>query len=176
VAVTADGVEIATHELGGAGDAPVLVATDLPLGRDDRSWMAEQARRRRTTFASRAEARRHFGSRSPLDAVDAEVLDAYVAHGFEDTEDGGVRLKCRSLDEAAVYATATAHDAYGRLGQVLCRVAVARGSASDVPPPDTGLLPQPTTLVLDGLGHLGPLERPQQVAGSVLDFLAGCER
>lgn len=154
---------------------PVLVAADPPLGRDGGNWLAEQARRRRTTFASREEALRHYRSRPPLETLDGDVLRAYVDHGFEDTVDGRVRLKCLPDHEAAVYETATAHDAYTRLGDVTCAVAVARGSESDLPPPDTGALPDPHVAILDGLGHLGPLERPGQVAASMLAFFAGCE-
>ena len=148
---------------------PVLVAADPPLGPDRGSWLAEQARRRRATFGSREDAVRHFSTRPPLDALDAEVLRAYVDHGVGD--DG--RLKCRPEDEAAVYETATAHDAYRRLPDVACGVVVACGSASDACPPEdvVARLPDGRVEILDGLGHLGPLECPAGVASSMLRAL-----
>jgi pimeloyl-ACP methyl ester carboxylesterase len=151
---------------------PVLVAADPPLGPDRGSWLAEAARRRRASFASREEAVRHFSSRPPFDALDPEVLGAYVDHGL--TAAG--QLKCRPEDEAAVYETATAHDAYGRLPEVACPVLVACGSASEACAPAharalAARLPQGRCEVLDGLGHLGPLERPAAVAASILAFV-----
>ena len=155
---------------------PILVAADPPLGRDDDNWLAAAARRRRTTFASRPEALRHFAATPPFDAFDPEVLRAYVDHGLEEDGEGGVRLKCRPQDEAAVYETATAHDAYGRLDQVTCPVVVACGSESEVCTPEqagahAARLPRGQVEVLDGLGHLGPLERPHQVASSVMELM-----
>lgn len=160
---------------------PVLVAADPPLGRDHDSWLASRARRRRTTFASREDAFRHYSSKPPLEAMAPEVLRAYVDHGFEDAEEGVVRLKCRPDDEAAVYETATAHDAYARLAEVACPVAVACGSETEGCTPERARghvqrLPRGRSEVLDRIGHLGPLERPEQVASSVLRFFTGAGR
>ena len=157
---------------------PVLVAADPPLGRDDDSVLAARARRRHVSFPSKEDARRHFAAKPPLAAVDPDVLTAYVDHGFTTAGDGEVRLKCQPEHEAVVYETATSHDAWGRLPEVACPVAVACGAESDGCPPlrarsHVDRLPQGRTEVLDGLGHLGPLERPDQVASSVAAFFAG---
>lgn len=154
---------------------PVIVPADPPLGPDDDSLLGAQARRRRTTFASRDEARRHYASKPPLDAVSPEALQAYVEHGFEDAEDGGVQLKCAPGHEAAVYEMATAHDAYARLPDVACPVTVACGSLTEGCTPERARshverLPQGRREVVDDVGHLGPLERPELVACSVGRF------
>lgn len=156
---------------------PVIVPADPPLGRDSDSWLAAHARRRRTTFASRKEACGHYGSKPPLDTLSPESLRAYVDHGFEDTDDGGVRLKCRPEDEATVYEMATAHDAYARLPEITCPVMVACGSRTE------GCTPERATAhadrlrggcseVVDGVGHFGPLERPARVASSIGRFFS----
>ncbi|MDQ3570647.1 MAG: alpha/beta hydrolase [Actinomycetota bacterium] len=155
---------------------PVIVPADPPLGRDDASWLAVQARRRRTTFASREEARRHYASKAPWDALDPEALRAYVDHGFEDAGDEGVRLKCRPEDEATVYEMATAHDAYARLPEIMCPVTVACGDLSESctsTPAGSHAhrLPGGRSEVLAGAGHLGPLEQPERVATSIRRFL-----
>ncbi len=159
---------------------PVIVAADPPLGRDDDSVLGARARRRRTSFASRQEALAHYASKPPLDSVDPEALQAYVDHGFDDDGGGGVRLKCRPEDEATVYETATAHDAYGRLPEVACPVAVACGSVSEGCTPERARshverLARGRSLILAGLGHLGPLERPDLVAASIAAYFAGIE-
>ena len=106
-----------------------------------------------------------------------DVLQAYVDHGItgDGDGDGRVRLKCHPEDEARVYETATAHDAWGRLPEVACPVAVACGSESEGCPPPRARsfverLPQGRTEVLEGLGHLGPLEHPDLVASSMAAF------
>jgi len=156
---------------------PVIVAADPPLGRDDDSVLGARARHRRPTFASRDEALHHYASKPPLAGVAPEALQAYVDHGFDDAG-GEVRLKCDPEHEATVYEMATAHDAYGRLPEIACPVAVACGSESEGCTPDRARghvdrLPRGHTEVLAGLGHLGPLERPDLVASSVVRFFAG---
>ena len=156
---------------------PVIMPVDPPLGRDDSSWRGARARRRRTRFASREEAYGHYASKPPLDALAPEALQAYVDHGFEDADDGGVRLKCRPEDEASVYEMATAHDAYARLPDVACPVLVACGSHTEGCTPDRACehadrLPLGRSEVVAGLGHLGPLERPELVAVSIRRFFS----
>ncbi|MFN2607605.1 MAG: alpha/beta fold hydrolase [Acidimicrobiales bacterium] len=160
---------------------PVIVPADPPLGRDEDSWLAAQVRRRRTTFASREEARQHYASKPPLDALDPDALRAYVDHGFADTGDGRMRLKCHPDDEAQVYEMATAHDAYTRLPEVGCPVTVACGSASDGCSPKRGRthaerLPAGRHEELAGLGHFGPLQDPAAVATSVRRAFAAVRR
>ncbi len=154
---------------------PVIVPADPPLGRDDDSWLAGLARRRRTTFASKDEARRHYASKPPMDTLDPAALRAYVEHGFEDADPAGVRLKCRPDHEATVYEMATAHDAYARLGEVRCPVIVACGSRTEACTPERArchaqCLPSGRVEVLPDLGHFGPLERPHAVASSLRRF------
>ncbi len=160
---------------------PVIVPADPPLGRDEDNWLAAQARRRRTTFASRDEACRHYASKRPMSDMTPEALRAYVDHGFADCDDGGVQLKCRPDAEAAVYEMATAHDAYARLADVGCPVAVSCGSETEGCTPERARchverLPRGRTEVLDQVGHLGPLERPDRVAASMLRFLSEAGR
>jgi pimeloyl-ACP methyl ester carboxylesterase len=155
---------------------PIILAADPPLGRDRENWLAARTRGRRAAFASREEALRHFQMRPPLNTLHPEALRAYVDHGLADAEGGGVQLKCRPADEATVYETATAHDAWGRLPEVACPVTVACGAGSEVCPPPrasavAGRLPQGRLEVFQGPGHLGPLERPAEVAAAIIRSL-----
>ncbi len=88
-----------------------------------------------------------------------------------------MRLKCRPEHEALVHEMATAHDGFARLGQVRCPVVVAGGSASEAFVPalvraQVAALPDASVEVVTGLGHLGPLEDPPAVAGSIESLLA----
>lgn len=156
---------------------PVIVPADPPLGRDDDSWLAAHARRRRVTFASRQEALDHYASKPPLDALTPEALRAYVDHGFEDADGAGVRLKCHPEDEATVYEMATAHDAYARLPDVTCPVMVACGSMTEGCTPDRACshadrIPGGHSEVVAEVGHFGPLEKPERVAASIRRFFS----
>lgn len=157
---------------------PVLIDADPTLGRDLGNWLATGARRRRDVFADREEAYGHYAARPPLASLDPHALRAYVDHGFEDDGAGGVRLKCRPEVEATVYETATDHDTFPRLSEVRCPVLVACGSESDAFRPEVAAdvarrMPAGRSEVVPGVGHFGPLERPDVVAGSVQAFVGG---
>ena len=156
---------------------PVIVPADPPLGRDPDNWLSQRARARRATFASRPEALGHYAARSPLSEIDPGVLRAYVEHGLEDVADGGVRLKCRPEHEALVYEMATAHDCFTHLSRVRCLVTLVRGGRSEAYRPKlfeelADRLARSRSEVLPELSHLGPLEDPDAVAGSILRALA----
>ncbi len=134
--------------------------------------LAEGARRRREVFASRQAARDNYASKLPMSTWDPAALDAYVDWGFDDLDDGTVRLKCRGESEARTYEMSTRHGAFERLGEIGCPVVVAAGETS------TALMPGITDLqareipnghaeILPGLGHFGPMEDPAAVAASI---------
>ena len=155
---------------------PVLMEAGPPGTDGIGARLAAGARRRRDGFPSREEAYRHYAGRPPLSSLAPEALRAYVDHGFADDGRGGVTLKCRREVEAAVYESATAHDAVARLGEVACPVMVACGSGSDACPPGVAAghahrLSAGRAEIVPGVGHFGPLERPDVVAASVRDFL-----
>lgn len=154
---------------------PVLVAADPPLGPDPDSWLAAATRKRRDGFASRDEAYDHYRSTHWVSVAPA-VLRAFVDHGLRDLADGTVALKCRPEREAMIYEMGTAHDAYPRLGDVRCPVALVRGELTDALGP--GALEDVATHlhraqieVVTGVGHLGPMEAPEAVASSIRSFV-----
>lgn len=135
--------------------------------------MAAGARRRRHVFVSRDAAYAAFAGKPPLSVLAPHALEAYVDFGFEDLEDGTVRLKCRPEHEALVYEHGLSHPAYRHLPDVGCPVTVACGELTDTVGPAaadrlSGRLPHGRTEVLGGLGHFGPLEDPDAVAAAVL--------
>jgi pimeloyl-ACP methyl ester carboxylesterase len=146
-----------------AGDHP------LPTG----------ARRRREAFPSPASALDNFSSKPPFDHLDPMALRGYIDGGFEvipggDGGDGtAVRLRCRRDDEADVYLGGFSHPAYARLHQIRCPVTLGCGQLTDAFGPamleaDALELGDARIEVLPVMGHFGPLERPAQVARSVI--------
>jgi pimeloyl-ACP methyl ester carboxylesterase len=134
--------------------------------------LTEGALRRREVFPSRDEAYANFASKPPFSALDPDALRAYVDHGFADTGDGSVRLKCRPADEAQMYRMGSAHHAFSRFPDVRCPVVVACGGTSTAFGPalielQAARLSHARTEVLPSLGHFGPLEDPPAVAASI---------
>lgn len=143
---------------------------------DGANPLAESARRRRPTFSSRPEALARYASRPPLGIFRADVLSAYVEHGFADTPDGEVTLRCTPEDEAAVF------DAGGKptietMGSVEAPTLVVCGG-SDPSPGPADVAPLVADALANGqlrrhpdLTHFGPFQDPDGIARDAIDFL-----
>jgi pimeloyl-ACP methyl ester carboxylesterase len=139
------------------------------------SSLARGARRRRRQFGSRSEARANYAAKAPLDALDPDALDAYVAGGFVADEDGSVILACEPEIEAAVFEQGFRHRAFERLGAVRCPVTVACGRPDPGParlaPAVAAGLPNAELVTHGRLGHFGPLEDPAAIAADCIVHL-----
>ena len=149
-----------------------IVFPPLDLDGEPPNPLAEGARRRRTTFASADDAYANFASKPPLSELHPAALAAYVEHGFEELDDGSLRLRCEPEVEAQTYEMGMRHDAFARLGEVRCPVTVLRGRV-DRPGP-ASVAPLVAEALLAGvledhpeLGHFGPLEDPAAMAASI---------
>jgi pimeloyl-ACP methyl ester carboxylesterase len=136
--------------------------------------MAESTRRRREVFAGRDEAYAHYLNKPPFSELAPDAVRAYVDYGFEDLADGTVRLRCRKEDEATIYEMALHHGAFERLGEVTCQVRIVCGGTLPHFGPDqiaamAARLPAGQIEILPGLGHFGPMQRPDVVALSIAD-------
>jgi len=151
---------------------PVVYPGEVPLPPDRDNPMSVAARRRTAVFASRRDALANFSGKAPFDRLDPEALAAYVDNGFEPAEDRTIALRCRREHESEVFAHAFSHDAFAHLPEVRCAVTLACGADTDAFGVDflerfAARLPHPTTAVVAGIGHLGPLEDPALVGASV---------
>lgn len=134
--------------------------------------LAVGARRRREVFESRQAAYERYRSKPPFSGFADVALRAYVEHGFDDLDDGTVRLKCRAEDEARVYEHGHSHRAFLDAGSVTCPVTLAYGSDTDamgawVVEPLAARLPSARVEVLQGRTHFGPFEDPDDFAARV---------
>lgn len=140
------------------------------------NFLAESARRRRSTFPSREEALARYASRRPLDRFRADVLHAYVTHGFADADDGSIVLRCRPEDESATF-DAPAKPSVEDMAAVDVPVVVAVGDQDTGPgpamwcPPLAETLPAGRLRRYAHLGHFGPFQDPDTIADDAADFL-----
>jgi pimeloyl-ACP methyl ester carboxylesterase len=159
---------------------PIIFRREPDFG-GARPEFLDGVRRRRATFASRAEAIERYGSRPPLDVLDPATLAAYVEHGFVDDPAGGIRLACAPDVEARVFAEFLDRG-FDRLGEVAADVVVGAGSIERTERPGgppwreiAGRIPGARFELFDGLDHFGPFAagRCDAMASFLRSFL-GC--
>ncbi len=155
---------------------PELVGSD-PTGRGP-SPLAQLARKRRPTFASRRAAEANYRSKPPFSAFDPEALRCYVEDGLVDLPDGSVGLACAREDEAAVFEGAPHSPTWDELPAVRAPVAVISGTDMSDPvarfaPLIARRLPRGGYRALEGLDHFGPMTRPHLIGEVMAAALAG---
>jgi pimeloyl-ACP methyl ester carboxylesterase len=147
---------------------PPFERRDLPL--------AVGAEKRTRSFSSRSAARQRF-SNGPFGTWDSEVLDLYADHAFRPTDDGWT-LKCEPTAEAEVYRQGSNVDTWNRLSEIECGVVVVTADESDShQDPYRSLLIErfrsATSVILEGVGHLAPMEAPEVVGDAIAYALSG---
>jgi pimeloyl-ACP methyl ester carboxylesterase len=137
--------------------------------------MAGPARRRRSSFPSKAEVLQRYAARPPLNVLRADSLAAYVEHGFEELADGSVRLKCSGEDEARTFNAAMTMDPDAVKGLAM-PTTVAIGARAGEPNPArmapgvVARLKAARMLVYPHLGHFGPFQDPESIAADVVEL------
>ena len=152
---------------------PIAAVTDQPPPPGSGGLLSLGARKRRAEFPSRDAAFDNYKGKGPFASFTDDALRAYVEHGFADTPDGSVKLKCEPEQEARTYEMAMSHRAYGRLDAVRCPVTFLAGEiapAMALPALEamaTRLGDRGIAIELDGLDHFGPMADPDRIAAIV---------
>lgn len=135
--------------------------------------MAERARRRREVFASRDEAFDRFSTSASFAKCTPEALWSYVDYGFEDLDDGTVRLKCRAATEAEVFDNYR-NGLFGRLSTVTTPTMVVAsgdgGRAASVAPLIAEYIAGAHLNRLENNTHMAPLEDPPGLAAYIDEY------
>lgn len=143
-----------------------------PLAEGGKS-LAEGARRRKTRFASRSEARERLQKKPPMQSWAESAFEAYLAHGLE--EDGAeVVLRCPGAIEAWCYEQRSAYDVFERLGEVQTEVLLVSGGHSPLLPlveAQNRRLPRAAIRLIPGTGHFAPQEQPEALAAIAREWL-----
>jgi len=140
------------------------------LGIVDRVTPAGATRDRRSTWATREEAKAHFRSRPLFRNFAEECLDDYVNHGL--VHDHEFHLKIDPAIEYQIYRTIP-HDMMRHLPKLRVPAAFIGGADSDVVRRVrlAGMKPKFRLRKVPG-GHLFPFERPREAARSIAQALA----
>jgi len=181
-------IDFAGHSMGGA----TIVRTELRQpGTIRRAWLFEPiifpnvpdrppsplvdlALKRRATFESHEAAIERYASRPPFDAIDREVLEDYVRHGFEPIREG-VTLKCAPTSEAATFINADP-TLFDRVHAITTPIEIVGSTDGDVPalfaPRAAAEIPSATYSCWDGGTHFGPFADPARAAEEIRAFIS----
>ena len=142
--------------------------------------MIAAARNRRATFDSYEAAIERYSSKPPMQFFDADILRAYVEHGFAPTGDAGsnqVGLRCTPEHEARTFETGGTHGFWDVLPEVDTRVVVVSGKVEEERSP-AGIaasvaerLPNGSYIELTTGNHLTPFITPDVIADLLRDTL-----
>lgn len=147
------------------------------LGLGDRSPLVRAALHRRRTFPTSQACFDHYRARSLFSRWSDAALWDYVQAGTRERSDGQLELAYPPEWEAHIFRTVPT-DVWRDLARLTTPVLVIRGELSDTFVPDAlqrlqRRLPHAHFVTIPGAGHLAPMERPLDVASSILTFLAG---
>lgn len=133
--------------------------------------MAARAARRRARWASRAEAASGYEGKALFRDWAPGVLADYLEDGLVE-EETGVQLACAPAWEAATFA-AHAHDFWGAVRRAPAPLSVlaANSPTTTVWPPARARFRRcgAVLTMLDGLGHLAPMQDPARCARFIVD-------
>ena len=135
--------------------------------------MANLARKRREVFPSRTAAYNNYRSKLPFSTIDDDALRSYVQWGFDDLDDGTVRLKCRGEHEAAIFSNSFT-DTLERLPQIGCKVTLGLAEFTNpgflmAVPLQAEQLRHGTLRHFPDRTHFGILERIDEMATVIRD-------
>jgi pimeloyl-ACP methyl ester carboxylesterase len=132
------------------------------------SPLVEGARRRRKTFATRAEAFANYASKPPMNAFDSRALHAFVDHGFRDVSNH-IELKCAPEHEARNFEMGTIHETWDQLKNLQVPTWIVSGAQHSGQP--SGFAASIAEQIANShfvewqdLGHFGPMQQPERLA------------
>jgi len=149
---------------------PFDVAAAVRAGAAIPNPMADQAAKRRSHFASRADARAAWHGRGVFRTWADADLDAYIAGGMIDTADGAA-LACTPAYESATFRSVSSHIEPAMAALHCPFILLAGEQGSTVRDAELAAFAGHPACVraerLAGTTHFLPLERPEQVEAAI---------
>jgi len=130
--------------------------------------LASKSIKRRNGWHDAGEAKEYLLSRGLFRAWDGEMLDLYIRHGLLENGAGGLQLACSPRREAALFMGGIRLNPWPYLEKVSCPVLVIEGGESENRAfidlkKAAGLFPRGSYRLVEGAGHLIPMERPGEI-------------
>jgi pimeloyl-ACP methyl ester carboxylesterase len=155
---------------------PIVMPGGFVPDEDRRETMAAAARKRRHVFGSAEEMSAQYRSRPTFAKWRDDVLQLYAEYGTNRRDDGSLELKCSGEIEGAMFAHSGSLPLWDLLPKIEAPVLVMRGETTEgflsmVAEQVAGRVQNGRLETVEGAGHLAPMERPEVVADSVIQFL-----
>jgi pimeloyl-ACP methyl ester carboxylesterase len=138
--------------------------------------LASRAVKRRNHWQDQTEARKYLESKPLFEKWDREMLNLYIRYGMQASEKGGICLTCHPRHEASLFMGSMHFNPWPVLGNISCPALVLEGEYTE----NKGFidfkqvakaLPKGIYRVVEGAGHLIPMEKPQLTIDIIRDFL-----
>lgn len=136
--------------------------------------LASKSIKRRDGWADTHEAFAYLKSRPLFKTWDDEMLHLYLKHGMKPDEEG-LKLTCSPVKEASLFMGGTHFNPWPILPKVTCPVLVIEGALSENRgfieyEKATSLFPKGKYLLVEGAGHLIPMEKPALISETIKAF------
>jgi pimeloyl-ACP methyl ester carboxylesterase len=139
--------------------------------------LASKSIKRTNNWENEEQAWAYLKSKSLFSDWDEEVLALYIKYGMEKQKTGDLKLTCTPENEAAMFMGGSSSNPWPLLDKLTCPVLVIEGEKS--PNKEFVDLPRAVSLLrhgkyksVTGAGHLIPMQKPQEVAQIIKEFLA----
>jgi pimeloyl-ACP methyl ester carboxylesterase len=137
--------------------------------------LASKAIKRTNTWQNEEEAMEYVRSKALFKSWNEEVLKLYVRYGMVRTDTGTLQLACSPQHEAALFMGGMQYDPWPILPNVTCPVLVLEGEKSENRhfidlTEVVSHLPQGSHKIIEGAGHLIPMELPEKTTSIIADY------
>jgi pimeloyl-ACP methyl ester carboxylesterase len=141
----------------------------------DQHPLASRSIKRKNHWENVNEARTYLRSKALFKNWDEEMLDLYIKYGMVTGETGGLSLACHPRREAALFMGSQKMDPWPLLPEIACPVMVMEGELSENRhfidlKKAASLIPGGTYRLVEGTGHLVPMEKPDEVTRMMREF------
>ncbi len=137
--------------------------------------LARKSIKRRNFWENGQDVQNYLSAKAFFNSWDAEMLKLYKEHAIVPGENGGFELACHPRDEASLFMGSMAMNPWPLMPQVECPVLILEGELSE----NRGYIdlkkaaetfPDARYMLVEGAGHLIPMEMPAEVLAIVRDF------
>jgi lipase len=157
---------------------PIILIEDfyrIPFTVQDHPF-ASKSIKRINYWRDELELRQYFESKSLFSIWDGDVVELYIRYGFQKGPSGEIQLVCSPHKEAALFMGGMKYNPWPILPKILCPVLILEGVTSENRiytelEKASSLMPQGTYALIQGVGHLMPMERPQKVTQIIMNYL-----
>lgn len=138
--------------------------------------LASQSIKRKNSWKDEEAALEYLKSKSLFAGWDEQMLRFYLQYGMEKQQEGELKLACSPRNEAAMFMGGKSTNPWPLLKKLTCPVLIVEGEKSTNKEfvdlrKAVSLLNNGRYISVSGAGHLIPMQKPQEVAKIIKEFL-----